>query len=311
MALEVLSGSERLFGKESRGSTNGYMALGNIYREMEKLEQAENILETWHKICDKKGGPTLTERIQYQDVLGRLRLAQGRLQEAETILINVLQETVSEFGSLHSYTAEVSFDLGQLYAAKRDFIRAEAIYLRCIDVYGQTIRKDGPHVGRIKLKLGRVYLREGKPKKAIDALRSGLLAVEREFDRNCLLIADGLEDLAEALRQQGEEAMAEPYRAARRPSASGTARRRRPGRRRRREAGSATVLLFNTDFGGRRSPPRNRILREPAAPSKALRSCNGIVAAPAGRAASAPGDYGRRTPTGYGNGRFPPCRRTP
>ncbi|XP_020531338.1 kinesin light chain 3 isoform X3 [Amborella trichopoda] len=97
---------------------------------------------------------------------GRELFLQGKLDEAEHYFILALQEAKDGFGERDPHVASACNNLAELYRIRKEFEKAEPLYLEAIDILDKSLGCDDIRVGFAFHNLGGFYLLQGKLEQA-------------------------------------------------------------------------------------------------------------------------------------------------
>ncbi|GBG72616.1 hypothetical protein CBR_g12189 [Chara braunii] len=90
--------------------------------------------------------------------VGRNMFAQGRLEEAEKYFRKALDESKQGFGEDDPHVASSCNNLAEIYRVRRDYLRAEPLYLEAVARLEAAMGKDNQSVGLALHNLGGFYL---------------------------------------------------------------------------------------------------------------------------------------------------------
>lgn len=109
--------------------------------------------------------------------------------------------------------ATANSNLGGVFAAKKDYARAEALYRGAIAMYTETLSADHLNTGIARLKLGRTLLRQKRYAEAEPEILAGYAIVNRQATPSVSFLRAAREDLVTLYEATGRPEQAAKYRA--------------------------------------------------------------------------------------------------
>jgi tetratricopeptide (TPR) repeat protein len=129
--------------------------MGDTYRFKGNLKRAETLLrEAYDILHDVKGGPGIIVKNDLALVL----LASGKMQEAETMFREVVEQVTREHGPDAPYVNNMGFNLAAILYRQRRMDEAESLYQRIYEVRARRLGEDHPFTAATRLELIRIQI---------------------------------------------------------------------------------------------------------------------------------------------------------
>ncbi|KAB8202234.1 hypothetical protein BDV34DRAFT_157380 [Aspergillus parasiticus] len=164
---------------------HAFHALGNLYSELGKLKDADEIYQRALADIENAMGPNHPSMLYTANNLGNLYTSHGKLKEAEKIYKKVLGGLEKHLGLDHLSTLTTVINFGKLYASQGRLKEAEDMYRRALAGCEKII---GPGYMSafatlvILNNLGKMYLDQGKVKEAEEMIQQALSGFENAVD---------------------------------------------------------------------------------------------------------------------------------
>jgi non-specific serine/threonine protein kinase/serine/threonine-protein kinase len=170
---------ENDFGDQPLIKAQLYLSLGDTYRALGLLEQAERYVTRAVEIREAESGPedlqTLWARLTLAVVLER----QGRLAESEALSRDVLGVAQRTVGEEHDLTLQSKNRLAVASDRLNKFDEAQALYQSVYDVWRRKLGDDDPRTIWLLHNLGTVRRLAGRPFEGEPMLVEAVAAFER------------------------------------------------------------------------------------------------------------------------------------
>lgn len=119
-----------------------FQQLGLLYKNQEKLEEAEKMLERALRGYEQVLGPDHTSTLETVNNLSNLYINQGKLEEAEKKYERALRRMEKGVGPDHTSTLYTANKLGNLYVSQGKLEEAEKMLERALRGYENTLGPD-------------------------------------------------------------------------------------------------------------------------------------------------------------------------
>jgi serine/threonine-protein kinase len=136
--------------------------------------------------------------------LGNAALQEGRLDEAETRFLRILEIYRKVHGDKHDLVALALANLASVHMRREEFPRAEREFRDVVRRYTEALSADHLNTGIARIKLGRTLLRQGHFAEAADETRAGYEIVARQSDPSVSWLKAARTDLVEAYGALGK-----------------------------------------------------------------------------------------------------------
>lgn len=136
---------------------------------------------------------------------GRDYFLQGKLPEAERLLVSALKEAREGFGEGDPHVASACNNLAELYRVKKDFSKAEPLYLEAIRILEEYFGPDDIRVGAALHNLGQFYLVQRKLEDSRTSYEHALKIKKRVLGEDNDDYADTMYHLGNVFYLEGKE----------------------------------------------------------------------------------------------------------
>lgn len=164
-AQQALAIAQKLTGGDSPRTLQVYSSLGLIQEYRGQDAQAEATYRTMLKALEKgnwRNSPNMIWILNIRGRLGYVLTEEGRYQQAEALLHNIVASEQKIFGNHNSEVANVEIDTGFLDAATGRFQNAERMMKDAIAIRSSVFGPRSMYLGGDYDELARVYIYEGK-----------------------------------------------------------------------------------------------------------------------------------------------------
>jgi serine/threonine protein kinase len=211
LARNSLPAVRRVFGPEHIETITAINILGQLLREQGKLDEAGDLFEQCIEIGRGiQGREYPTKLLDCTDSLARLRLAQGRLSEAEELFRGNWKTASNMLGPEHRFTLLEGNNLAVVLTAQGKWDEAERLLQQNYEVHRRTL---GPEHGQTLCTvnyLAEVLQAKGNFAGAEELLRPNLEVAQRTLNEQNPVTLRAMFDLSAVLLAQGKAAEAEP-----------------------------------------------------------------------------------------------------
>ncbi|KAF1360965.1 TPR-like protein, partial [Lizonia empirigonia] len=135
MYQRALQGKEKAWGPEHTSTLHTVNNLGILYKNLGRLDEAENMFQRALQGYEKAWGPEHTSTLDTVNNLGILYKNLGRLDEAENMFQRALQGYEKAWGPEHTSTLDTVNNLGNLCVDLGRLDEAEKMYQRALQGY--------------------------------------------------------------------------------------------------------------------------------------------------------------------------------
>lgn len=165
LLLEVLE-TRKSFGAEHESVIDVKAALGSIYIDMDRLEEAEEFAtQAWNW---RKGvlGAEYDATLDVESMLGIIYERQDRLEEAEKLTLQTIEAKERSLGPKHPETIHSKGNLINIYQTKQEWDKAEELALDVIAI--NTQRAGSTHYDTLveRQRLASIYFNQGHVERA-------------------------------------------------------------------------------------------------------------------------------------------------
>jgi tetratricopeptide (TPR) repeat protein len=184
--------------------------LGAVRTAQGRYEDGERVLGQAMAIVEAAGGAESLAGSLYYSYLGKLKIRQGRYDEAGALVIRALEIREQRLRNQPAYSNEeqVAYslnDLGRIKRAQGKWVEAEPLVRRALDIFERRPVPDHPVVAECLTNLGAVYAAQARYAEAEVLYRRALRIQETTLPKDHPDIAASLEGYATLLRQTNRE----------------------------------------------------------------------------------------------------------
>jgi serine/threonine-protein kinase len=176
-------------------------ALSKENRGPEALELLGQALTIRERVYGKEH-PSVASTV---NELGTVALIQGQFDDAEMYYRRMVGIYRAVYGKNKHYLTGIAIsNLGSVYLARNDFVRAEPLFREAIALWVDTLSADHLNTGIARIKLGRSLLRQHRPAEAEAETRAGYEILHKQMSPTVSWLQNARKDLVEeyeALRQ--------------------------------------------------------------------------------------------------------------
>lgn len=175
--------------------------LASVYEERGDYAKTERLYQRLNRLVERTGiDPELESlRVVVLRRLGSLYQAQGRHDEAESVLRRALNSARTIFGDEHLETAEVFYHLALLKQEREQFDKAAKYYWRALGIFEQTLSAGVLRVADLYHDLSRLECKRGTPAAGEPMARRALQIRTQALGNAHLSVAAEMISLAEIL----------------------------------------------------------------------------------------------------------------
>ncbi len=200
----------RVFGLEHVETLMALNILGQLLREQGKLDEAGDLFQECMEMgrrIQQRG--YITQLLDCTDSLARLRLAQGRLSDAEELFRKNWKTASNMLGPEHRFTLLEGNLLAMVLTARGQLDEAERFLRQSVTTHRETLGSEHDQtLGTVNL-LAEVLQAKGAFADAEDLLRPNLDIAQRTFNEQNPVRLRAMSDLSAVLLAQGKAAEAE------------------------------------------------------------------------------------------------------
>jgi tetratricopeptide (TPR) repeat protein len=203
LAARKLRDAERILTKSSVPSPALALcsyALGEVYRQQSRLEEAESLMRSSLAMRLGQWGPDHSQTLQSTVGVANVCLALGRYEEAELLLQRALAITEKLRGTNHTDVGVCLNNLGKSFADRDDFVQAETYFRRALVICER--KRTSPVHAMVINNVAHACVHQGKADEAEHLARQALEKFERKCGPNHAWTAIALTTLARCLRLQ-------------------------------------------------------------------------------------------------------------
>jgi tetratricopeptide (TPR) repeat protein len=164
--------------------------LGDLLRDQEKLNDAEQMYQRAMSAGEKALGPNHTSTLVTVHNLGMLYWKQGKPEEAEQMYQRALHVYEKELGPDHISTIQTVICLGVLYSEQGKLNEAEEMFQHALTSHEQTYGKAALTVeflGTVN-NFGILYRKQGRLDEAVEMVRRALAGYEKMNGKEALTV---------------------------------------------------------------------------------------------------------------------------
>ncbi|KAK6609661.1 NB-ARC and TPR domain protein [Botrytis cinerea] len=183
--------------------------LGRLYKDQDKLAEAEVMYLRALEGNEKALGPDHTSTLHTVDKLGNLYSDQGKLVEAEVMYRRALEGNEKALGPDHTSTLTAVNNLGSLYANQGKLAEAEKMYHRALEGYEKALGPDHTSTLHTVDNLGNLYSDQGKLVEAEVMYRRALEGYEKALGPDHTSTLHTVDNLGILYSKQGKLVEAE------------------------------------------------------------------------------------------------------
>ncbi|TGO56023.1 hypothetical protein BCON_0083g00150 [Botryotinia convoluta] len=183
--------------------------LGNLYRDQDKLAEAEKMYCRALEGCEKALGPNHTSTLDTVHSLGILYSDQGKLVEAEVMYRRALEGYEKALGPDHTSTLTTVHNLGSLYSDQGKLAEAEVMYRRALEGSEKALGLYHTSTLDTVNNLGALYSDQGKLAEAEVMYLRALEGREKELGPDHTSTLDTVNNLGNLYKDQGKLVEAE------------------------------------------------------------------------------------------------------
>lgn len=199
---KVLSFKQAKLGPEHISTLSTLNSLGNMYLNVESLDEAEKILLQAMAGYEKSGFDS-SSSLAPMNNLGQLYYTLGKLDEAEQMFLRVLQyENVFENSEINDGIAMTR--LGLVYADQGKLHKAEEMQLRALAKFKTTVGLEYSRALAILRELGSLYWTQGKLDEAEQMYQQALAGYEKTYGLDGFNALGTLIDLGRMYTHRGK-----------------------------------------------------------------------------------------------------------
>ncbi|KAF4486735.1 Nephrocystin-3 [Colletotrichum fructicola Nara gc5] len=180
-----------------------FQALGNLYSDQGRLQEAEDMYQRALQGSEKALGPDHTSTLLTVNNLGNLYSKQGRLQEAEDMYERALQGSEKALGPDHTSTLLTVNNLGNLYSKQGRLQEAEDMYERALQGTEKALGPDHTSTLDTVNNLGNLYSNQGQLKEAEGMYQRALQGREKALGPDHTSTLDSVHCLGILYSKQG------------------------------------------------------------------------------------------------------------
>lgn len=206
---EALDIVRRTLGDDHPNYSYYLQHLAEVMYDKGDLTAAESLFRQFIDLRKRVLGPEHPETINGQSVMGVFLLETGRLDEAQKILLDVL-EMDQRLRPEHAYVGNDLENLGRLAFKRGQFDVAADYFQKSLAIYQRSYGPGSGFVAAAWTLLGRSLLGQHQPKEAEAALRNAVASWQIEYGAKSPGYAVALASLGRAWSLQGKLAEAEP-----------------------------------------------------------------------------------------------------
>ena len=209
--VEIRTTCEKEFGPEHPRTLDVLDDLGCLYRDMGRLDEAEEFFRSAIKGLDKALSPDNSQTIQSQLNLARLLFkSRGDHSQALTIFLDVYEKRKAALGAEHKFTLSALNLVGDVLLDKGDHHAAEEHYRQALTALEQKLDPSHPAVLACLRRLARVYkLHTGDFDRAEGIYNQVIKELTHVHGANSAEVMDAVDDLADCMEEKGDFAEAE------------------------------------------------------------------------------------------------------
>jgi tRNA A-37 threonylcarbamoyl transferase component Bud32 len=148
---EALAGRIKLYGEQHMATSMSHLFVGGVLTDEARLDEAEKELETGAAGVRRWVGPDDAFIATADSTLARLRLDQGRLAEAASLMRNALRIRVTAFGDDSSFTAWTRQQLAEVLQHQGLLREARQLMQNALAVADKTDGRGNPWTVRQRL----------------------------------------------------------------------------------------------------------------------------------------------------------------
>jgi tetratricopeptide (TPR) repeat protein len=195
-------------GDQTEDYGRGLQRLGQLYTEMQKYKQAEELFHQASAIIDKKCAGHTYQATLFLDI-AKLHVCLGRYDKAESLLNSAIEILTKALDSRHPDVAECLIELAYVKAQKNRLSDAEKDYNLALSIDAETIGRDVPAYSLGLSRLGQVYASENKLDDAEKSFKEALSLREQNLPAGHPNIARSMSELADFYRDHAQPSKAE------------------------------------------------------------------------------------------------------
>jgi tetratricopeptide (TPR) repeat protein len=186
-----------------------FYKLGNLYKDQDKLTEAEEMHLRALEGCEKTLGPDHISTLDMVQNLGILYFNQGKLVEAEAMYRRALEGYEKIFGPDHISILNTVNNLGIIYSNQGKLAEAEKMYLRALEGKKNTLEPNHISILDTVHNLGNLYSDQGKLAEAEAMYLRALEGCEKALGPDHISTLSTVNNLGNLYSNQGKLAEAE------------------------------------------------------------------------------------------------------
>jgi tetratricopeptide (TPR) repeat protein len=186
-----------------------YYNLGNLYKRLGKLVEAEKIYQRALQGYEKAWGPDDSRTLDLFNNLGILYKKRGKLVDAEQMYQRALQGYEKAWGLDHRLTLDTVNNIGNLYSDQGKLVEAEQMYQRALQGKEKAWGPDHTSTLDTVNNLGILYRGQGRLVEAEQMYQRALQGYEKAYGLDHIETLDTVNNIGILYRGQGKLLKAE------------------------------------------------------------------------------------------------------
>jgi serine/threonine protein kinase len=194
---EGLDITQAWYGKDHFKTAANLVMLGRALNKENRSDEAVDILRQALAIRERVYGEMHPSVASTVNELGTIALIQGKFDDAAAYFTRMAEIYRTVYGEKPHYLIGTAVsNLGSVYLARNEPVRAEPLFREAIGIYRQTLSAEHLNTGIARVKLGRALLRQRRYEEAEVESRAGYEILRKQMNPTVSWLQNAREDLA-------------------------------------------------------------------------------------------------------------------